>query len=352
MEPTATSCFPNLRNITEKRFDSSLISNNSLFFIFVIMLQKFIQDVAGNPEIFFAFSLSGLLFLYLLFGWNRKPRSLVGENVLITGGGMGIGKEMVYQLIKQGCNIIIWDINLEKANEVVEEVKELNPHIHVFAVKCDVSSFDDVKVAASTTRKLLKGGSIDILINNAGIVSGKSIINLTEKDINRTMGVNYFAQCWLVKEFLPDMIEKKHGHIVNIASVMGLLGAANLTDYCSSKFASVGFTHALRFELKKLSGGSVTSTLICPYAISTGMFDGLDAKFQFLLPILKPNWVAKRIVHAIRMREEMVVMPFQAHLIIKFTQLLPIAAQDFIASISGAMDGMDNFTGRHGKKVQ
>ena len=95
-------------------------------------IEKILHHIIENPQICIAFSLSGLLFLYFLLGFNRKPKSLIGENVLITGGGMGIGREMVLQLIKHGCNIIIWDININKANEVVHEIKELNPHIHAY----------------------------------------------------------------------------------------------------------------------------------------------------------------------------------------------------------------------------
>jgi short-subunit dehydrogenase len=93
-------------------------------------------------------------------------------------------------------------------------------------------------------------GKIDILINNAGIVVGKYFIDHTHEDIDKTMGINSNALMHITREFLGDMMQTKQGHIVNIASACGQMGAYRLTDYCSTKFAVVGFTESLRMELK------------------------------------------------------------------------------------------------------
>lgn len=81
-----------------------------------------------------------------------------------------------------------------------------------------------------------------------------------------------------MRAFLPSMITKNHGHIVSIASSAGLVGISNLTDYCSSKFAAVGFHESLQLELASLGKHGINTTLICPYIINTGMFDGAKSK--------------------------------------------------------------------------
>mmetsp|Transcript_39481 Transcript_39481/g.35251 ORF Transcript_39481/g.35251 Transcript_39481/m.35251 type:complete len:95 (-) Transcript_39481:240-524(-) len=94
------------------------------------------------------------------------------------------------------------------------------------------------------------------------------------------------------------MIAKNKGHIVTIASNAGLVGVCGLADYCASKFGAVGFDESLRMELRKIKS-NVKTTCICPYYIDTGMFDGVKTRFPLLFPILKPNYVARRICNAI-----------------------------------------------------
>lgn len=90
------------------------------------------------------------------------------------------------------------------------------------------------------------------MINNAGIVSGKKVLEVDDKSIERTMMVNTASHGYTVKQFLPKMLEKNKGHIVTIASCAGIVGVCGLTDYCASKFGAFGFDEALRMELRKL----------------------------------------------------------------------------------------------------
>ena len=114
-----------------------------------------------------------------------------------------------------------------------------------------------------------------MLINNAGIVSGKTTLELTEPMVKKTFDVNTISHLWTIKEFLPEMIAKKKGHIVSIASLAGLVSMPRLGDYCASKFGAVAIDEAVRLELKKNGHyGYIKTTCICPYFINTGMFDG------------------------------------------------------------------------------
>lgn len=305
-----------------------------------------IVEYSHAHETSIAVTLWVIVFLIIALNLKKRKHSISGEVALVTGGGMGIGREMVLNFASQGCHIVIWDIQTENAEIVAEEVRTKYPRCLVWVVNCDVSSKTDVHAAALTTRELVGRDGVDILVNNAGIVSGKLLTELTETDVRRTMGVNSFAHFWTVQEFLPGMLARRHGHIVTIASVMGLIGSAGLTDYCASKFAAVGFAHSLRYELQKLTGGTVTSTLVCPYAINTGMFRGISLSLQFLFPMLEQEYVGRRIVEAVQRREDVLVMPAMVALSMKLLPPLPQWLQDVVAMRTGAISGMDTFRGR------
>lgn len=118
-----------------------------------------------------------------------------------------------------------------------------------------------------------------MLFNNAGVLSGRALLDTPDHLIERSFNVNVVAHFWTVKAFLPKMIENNHGHIVTIASMAGHVGIAKLIDYCSSKFAAVGFDEALRLELEVMGIDSVHTTVICPYFIqATGMFDDVNSR--------------------------------------------------------------------------
>ena len=116
-------------------------------------------------------------------------------------------------------------------------------------MKCDVSSPDDVNRAAADAVK--EFGDVHILINNAGIVSGKTLLENSDKMIQKTLEINTLAHAYTVRAFLPAMLAKNEGHVVTIASAAGLIGVSGLADYCASKYGVVGFDESLRMELKK-----------------------------------------------------------------------------------------------------
>ena len=131
-------------------------------------------------------------------------------------------------------------------------------------------------------------GTVKILINNAGIVSGSTLLATPDEKIIRTFDVNVLAHFWTIKAFMPDMIVNKSGHIVNIASLAGHSGTNKLVDYCSSKFAAVGLDDALKVELKVQGHADyIKTTVVCPYYISTGMFSGVKSKVRQIIFILR-----------------------------------------------------------------
>jgi len=267
-------------------------------------------------------------------------QSLKGKVVVMTGGGMGIGRLMSLKLAKEGCKIAVWDFNQKMAEETAALIKQQGGDAKVYI--CDVSNADAVKQAA--TKVLNDFGHVDILVNNAGIVSGKKILEVPDALARKTMDVNTTAHFWTVKSFLPDMIERNSGHVVTVASAAGLVGVSGLADYCASKFGAVGFNESLRFELRKLGKKGVSTTCVCPYYINTGMFDGVKTRFPLILPILEPEYVANKVIQAIKRKRAMLYMPR----IVRFTCLgrfFPTPINDWFLDVLGVSSSMDQFKG-------
>ncbi len=188
-------------------------------------------------------------------------------------------------------------------------------------------------------------------INNAGIVSGKSLLETPNARMRLTMEVNTISHFWTTKAVLPGMIARNHGHIVTVASAAGLLGVTGLADYFASKFGAFGFNEALRMELKAKNINGVSTTVVCPFYINTGMFDGVTTAGP-LLPILEPDYAAGKIVKAIRRKQEWLCMPRILYILPLLRSVLPVSLFDGIMTLLGVSSTMDHFVGRSdGKKV-
>ena len=218
-----------------------------------------------------------------------------GRRALVTGAASGIGRMLAAELGAAGAKLVLWDIDEAGVQRAQDELLAVGCDVDAYT--CDLSDRQSVQAAAAAT--LSDSGPIDILINNAGIVSGHNVLDISDADIERTFDVNVLALFWTVRAFLPSMLERDEGHIVTVASAGGLAGTAKLTDYCASKFAAVGFDESLRLELRK-QGSRVMTTIVCPFYIDTGMFDGVKTRFSWLLPILKPEAVVRRMMKALR----------------------------------------------------
>ncbi|XP_062850093.1 epidermal retinol dehydrogenase 2 isoform X2 [Trichomycterus rosablanca] len=192
-------------------------------------------------------------------------------------------------------------------------------------------------------------GDVTILINNAGVVTGKKFLQCPDNLIEKTMEVNSLAHFWTYKAFLPAMIAANHGHVVSIASSAGLIGVSGLADYCASKFAAVGFAESMALELHALGCNGVKTTIVCPFFINTGMFEGANTKWPRLMPILEPDYVCRKIVDAVRRDQVYLYLPRSMYLTISLKHLLPVKLGMLLGEYLGAFDFMAKFKG-HGKK--
>lgn len=268
----------------------------------------------------------------------RNP--LIGQTVLITGGGSGIGRLMALGAADRGARVLVWDLDDDAARAVRDQIRARGGQAE--AARVDVSDRAAVAEAAAAA------SDVDVLINNAGVVTGKKLLDATDEQIARTFNVNVLPLYWMTRAFLPGMLARGHGTVVTIASAAGLVGVAKQTDYSASKFAAFGFAESLRAELKKDRTG-VTSLVVCPYYISTGMFEGVRTKFPRLLPILEPEYVARRVLDAVEEgREQLIMPPFVRTM--PLVRALPTRAFDAVVTFFGVNDTMDHFVGRAGNK--
>ncbi|MBT8131761.1 MAG: SDR family oxidoreductase [Gammaproteobacteria bacterium] len=263
------------------------------------------------------------------------------KGVVLTGAASGIGRLLALQIAAAGGRLALWDIDESGLQNVAQEIAALGGDATV--VQCNLADRDSVKKAATNT--LEKLGTVDVLVNNAGVVSGKDLLEISDEQIELTFNVNALALFWTTRAFLPGMLQRNSGHIVTIASAGGIAGTAKLVDYCSSKFAAVGFDDSLRTELKR-RGSSVRTTVICPFYIDTGMFSGVSTRFSTVLPILKPDEAVSRIMKAIEKNRPRLIMPWFVYTTY-LLRLFPVAVSDWALNFFGVSRSMDHFTGRN-----
>lgn len=270
-----------------------------------------------------------------------RYKDVSGETVLITGGGSGIGRLLALRFANLGSRVVLWDINVEGAQETAKTIREMGGNAEAHAYRCDISKPEEVyRVAAKVKDEI---GKISILINNAGIVSGKRFLDIPDEMILKTFHVNAIAHFWMCKAFLPDMIADNHGHIVSIASLAGVSGVVRLTDYCASKFAAVGFEEALRMELHAEGHTGVKSTVVCPYFINTGMFEGAKPG---IFTMMTPEYVADEIVSAVLVNQEVLLLPKVFNLLVAFKGVLPPNALKEALGMFDISSSMFQFCGR------
>jgi short-subunit dehydrogenase len=262
-----------------------------------------------------------------------------GRSVLITGGASGIGRIMAGMVVERKArSLILWDINARELDAAVGELKSVHPQVHGRTV--NVADLEDV-VRASREAQDAAGG-VDILINNAGIVVGRYFHEHTHSDIDRTLSINTLAPMHITLEFLPQMLQRGSGHIVNIASAAGMVANPRMSAYCASKWGVIGWSDSLRLELERLNPG-VRVTTVTPYYIDTGMFAGVRS----LIPIVKPRVAAQRIVRGIEKDKLFVRMPFIVNLLPFVRGILPLRCFDFIVGrVLRVYSTMNEFKGR------
>ena len=206
---------------------------------------------------------------------------LKGKTAVITGGARGIGKSIAVKYAQNGANIVISDMaSPEQMADVVKELEAFG--IKAKAYQSDVTDYDAVKKLLDDV--VAEFGSLDIVVNNAGITKDMPIIAMKEKDYMDVINVNQKGVFNMLKHASVIMLKQKSGRIINMASVVGVMGNAGQVNYSASKAAVIGMTKSVA---KELSSRGITCNAIAPGFIQSAMTDKLnDAQKNAMLSVI------------------------------------------------------------------
>ena len=206
---------------------------------------------------------------------------LKGKVALVTGAAQGIGKAVALLLARNGADIVVSDVNLEKAEETAREIEGLGQR--ALATKTNVADANDVERMVQAA--LERFGRIDILVNNAGITRDKLLLRMSDEDWDAVLGVNLKGTFLCTRAVIRPMAKQKSGKIVNIASVVGAMGNAGQANYGASKAGVIGFTKTVAREY---APRGINVNAIAPGYIETPMTEALPDKAKEELKRLIP----------------------------------------------------------------
>ncbi|KFW00993.1 Short-chain dehydrogenase/reductase 3, partial [Eurypyga helias] len=252
--------------------------------------------------------------------------------------------------------IILWGRTEKCLKETTEEIRMMGTECHYFI--CDVGNREEVYRQAKAVREkvghllLLQVGDITILVNNAAVVHGKSLMDSDDDALLKSQHINTLGQFWQTffcfllcsSDSLPRMLELQNGHIVCLNSVLALSAIPGAIDYCTSKASSFAFMESLTLGLLDCPG--VNATTVLPFHTSTEMFQGMRIRFPNLFPPLKPETVARRTVEAVQLNQAFLLLPWTMHVLVILKSILPQAALEEIHKFSGSYTCMNTFKGR------
>ena len=275
-------------------------------------------------------------------------KQLKGKKVIVTGGAMGIGLAVCKRLAAEGCDLTIWDLNEQALETAGEQLDTYGVGVHLYT--CDVSDKNRIKELAEQARNDM--GQVDILINNAGFVRHGMFWEQPVENAIKQMDVNVNALFYAIHEFLPEMMERNAGHIVNVSSGVAIQSAPGLAAYTTSKWAVWGMTDVLRLEMAVAGKKGVKFTSVHPGNISTGMFEGFSLNMigKLLYPAVKDHDViAKGIVESgLKRGRRLVVRPRQIYIPMILRGLIPDGILGKMALMVGVGDCVTDFKGRKG----
>jgi 3-oxoacyl-[acyl-carrier protein] reductase len=202
----------------------------------------------------------------------------LSKRAIVTGGTRGIGRAIVKELAsKSCCGVLFSDVAFiyNSCDECAEELqKEIdNPNIKIHGFKADASSLEDAE--ATVNNAIEKLGGVDILVNNAGITRDNLLLRMSEQEFDSVINVNLKSVFNYTKAVMKHMIKQRYGRIVNISSVVGMIGNAGQANYAASKAGVIGFTKA---TAKELASRNITVNAVAPGFIETEMTHQLNEK--------------------------------------------------------------------------
>ncbi|WP_139920276.1 3-ketoacyl-ACP reductase [Hymenobacter sp. DG01] len=226
--------------------------------------------------------------------------SLAGKNALVTGAGKGIGRAVAVALAQEGANVALLARTESQLREVAQEIEALG--VKAVVVTADVA--DRAAAEAAVNQAIQELGSIDILINNAGIGTFAKLVDMDPEEWENIIRVNLLGTYYITRAVLPQMIQRESGDIINIASTAGQRGAATTSAYSASKFALLGLTESLMQEVRKQNirvSALTPSTVATELAINNKLTDGNPEK------VMQPEDLAEFIISQLKLNRRIFI---------------------------------------------
>ena len=215
---------------------------------------------------------------------------LRGAVVVVTGASAGIGRATALELARQGAHVVLAARREDRLKMLAEEIDRLGGQ--TLSIGCDVADRSQVERLRGRVNGEL--GRCDALVNNAGVPGGGPFDQMAIEDIERVTRINYFGVLYCTKAFLPMMLERGRGHVVNIASLAGRYAVPGASVYTATKHAVIAFSEALYHELRSKG---ILVTAVNPGLVRTEQFPHRDASDRIVMP---PERIAKVIVDVLR----------------------------------------------------
>ncbi len=246
-----------------------------------------------------------------------------GRTAFLTGAASGIGRCLAIELAKAGCHLCLVDVN---AHGLKTLAAELAPsRVRVWLFPCDLTNRK--AVSATVTSALQQAGSIDLLINNAGVAYYGPTDQMTQAQWDWLMTINLLAPIQITHELLPTLLQRPDAHIVNMCSISGLVAGGRFSAYHTSKFGLIGFTESLRAEYGRRGLGV---TAICPGPVLTNLYEAAASGRADQKVPSPPTWmcatperVAKITLKAIRKDKRQVLITPTAHALFQLKRFAP-----------------------------
>lgn len=241
---------------------------------------------------------------------------------IVTGGASGIGRTISEELGGRGADVIVADINLEGAQQVASAIEQSGGRAQ--AVYTDVSRADDVQSLVDKTSA--EHGRLDFMFNNAGIAVGGEARDFNLDHWRRIIDINLMGVIYGTNAAYKVMVRQGSGHIVNTASLAGLIPSPTMAPYSTTKFAVVGLSTSLRAEAKALG---VRVSAVCPGFIQTGIYDAAtlvkgskeDMLKRIPFKIISAETAAKKILRGVERNRAVIVFPFYARLFWRLSRI-------------------------------
>ena len=250
-------------------------------------------------------------------------RVIRGKKALITGAASGIGRAIALRLAREGADVCLLDVDEEALRPVAAEARQSD--VEAIEIRCDVTC--PAEITTSVQSLLSRWGHIDILVNNVGVAYYGPTVNMTAEQWDWLMAINVHAPIQFTRELLPTLLDRPEGHIVNVASICGLVAGGRYAAYQVSKFGLVGLTESLRAEFGRQGLGV---TVVCPGPITTNFFRSTLCGRKGEQTPEPPRWlcatperVAAKAIRAIYRDRRLVLITPLAYLLYNSKRLAP-----------------------------